>query len=158
MADSKEVNSYLSSWEALCSYYLANHLYESAKFYAERLYYERPDANSLYVLAECYYRTGKVNQSYLILQEIIFSACHEARYLFSLVCISLGKLEEAEAVLLSNALPMHQEHISSANMTNIPGGSNGVFLLGKICKRQQRSEVAKKYLTVALQVICTMHI
>eukprot|EP01031_Cornospumella_fuschlensis_P041211 gene41211-50290_t len=96
MAESVDAQSYLASWEALCSYYLANHLYETAKFYAERLYYERPDAHSLYVLAECYYRTGKVNQAYCILQEVIFAACHEARYLFALVCVSLGKLEEAE--------------------------------------------------------------
>ena len=43
-------------------------LYDNAKFYAERLYYERKTQANLHILAQCYFREGKTKQAYLVLQ------------------------------------------------------------------------------------------
>lgn len=136
------------SWATLCDHYLSRHLYDSAKFYAERQHYENPSAKSLLTLAQCYYRLGKVKQTYLILQESIYSACDDAKYLFALVCLSLGKLQEAESVLTAE----HSETFFAKELALTPGGAAGVHLLGKVCRRQQRIDHAKRYFLAALEV------
>lgn len=137
------------SFKSLCEHYLSRHLFDSAKFYAERAYYDCPSPDNLLNLARCYFQQGKIKQTYLILQETVYSACQDAKYLFATACLGLDKHAEAEGVLTRD---LTLEQITAAELANTPGGAAGVYLLGKICRKQQRMEYAKQYYTVALKV------
>jgi len=126
---------------------LSLHLLEDAKFYAERLYYESGGTQeALNILAQCYFRQNKIKQCYLVLQGCTLSA---NRYLLATCCFSLGKMEEAEATL------MHHVGASVPSLqaaAHVPGGAAGLYLLGCICRRGHRKEVAIQYLKLSLQV------
>ena len=62
----------------LTEHYLSIYLYETAKFYAERLYYEQPSEANLNTFAHTFYRQGKMKQTYLMLRN---SSSPENRYL-----------------------------------------------------------------------------
>ena len=83
--------------QSLVEQHLSLFLYEDAKFYAERLYYEDPRPEHLHLLAQSYFRQGKIKQAYLILQTSNLLA---NLYLFALCCTQLGKFNEAENALL----------------------------------------------------------
>ena len=141
-----------TSWKSLVERYLSLNLYDSARFYAERLHYDSPNVESLGLLATCYYRLGKVKQTYMILSESKYLNSPDNKYLFALVCLSLGKYDEAEFVLHSNNRFINYEEMTKENMASIPGGGAGLYLMGKICRRQQRKEASIHYFKLALQV------
>jgi anaphase-promoting complex subunit 3 len=133
---------------ALIDHSLSLFLYENATFYAERLFYESPSAEALNILAQCYFRQGKTKQAYLILQETISSSSNRNKYLLALICVTLGKLDEAEKVLL----PRNISNVVLEALSQVPGGAAGVYLLGKICRQQHRRDTAEAYYKVCLQV------
>lgn len=142
-----------SVWFALTEKYLASNLYETALFYAERLYYENPTQENVYMLALCYYRMGKVKQTYLILQDCKYTSAVQNKYLFALACVSLHKFEEAETVLYKDyKLATNQKINRDCLQHKIPGGAEGVYLMGKVCRRLQRNESAIQFYRIALQV------
>jgi anaphase-promoting complex subunit 3 len=141
-----------SSWKSLVEHYLNLNLYESAKFYAERLLYEHPSEEAVGLLATCYYRLGKIKQTYMILNESKYLNSPDNKYLFALVCVALSKYDEAEFVLHSNNRFIKYEEMTKDNMSAIPGGAAGLYLMGKICRRQQRKDAAVHYFKLALQV------
>ncbi|CAG2184092.1 unnamed protein product, partial [Oppiella nova] len=53
--------------QATISFALKHYAYNDAIFLAERLYAEVSTDDSLYLLATCYYRSGKANAAYSIL-------------------------------------------------------------------------------------------
>ncbi len=122
-------------------------LYENAKFYAERLYYESKTEENLHLLAQCYFRQGKIKQAYLILQQ--GQQLDDNRYLLATCCLALDKLEEAERVLLPfpHCLP---QNLTNTAASQIPGGAAGIYLLGIICKRGHRRDAAIRYFRLAL--------
>jgi tetratricopeptide (TPR) repeat protein len=122
-------------------------LYDTAQFYAERLYYEQPNVDNLYLLAQCFYKQGKIKQTYLLLQ-----GCEtlQARYLLAIVCVSLRKYREAERALIRNPVPANA--IASLSTASIPGGAAGFYLLGNICRAENRRDAAIAYFQAALQV------
>ncbi|KAJ1438124.1 anaphase-promoting complex, cyclosome, subunit 3-domain-containing protein, partial [Ochromonadaceae sp. CCMP2298] len=120
--------------------YLSSHLLDAALFYAERLHSEVPSADSLHLLALCYFRLGKTKQSYLILHDNVHSASPANKYLFALACCKLDKLEEGEQVL--RPLKPRPGPLTLEQVRNTPGGAEGVFLLGRICRRQHRKDAA----------------
>ncbi len=130
-------------------------MYENARFYAERLYYENKSNENLHMLAQVYFRMGKTKQSYLILQG--GQSLNHNKYLLAQCCISLNKLEEAERVLLSN---VQDSNINSNKLrqvcSTVPGGAAGVYLLGLICKRGNRREAAIKYFRCSLDMDSTL--
>jgi len=134
--------------------YLTGNVLDSAKFYAERLYYEAPSADSLYLLALCYFRSGKYKQTYLILQDCIRSSTTGAslnKYLFALACNELDRLEEGEQALS----PHKHKTVDSITLEAVsatPGGAEGVYLLGKLCRRQHRKEMAVMYYKLSLKM------
>jgi tetratricopeptide (TPR) repeat protein len=140
------------TWTALSQKYLELNLIESARFYAERAWYQTPSEDNVYQLAQCYYREGKIKQTYLILQDSKFTSHKASKYLFAMSCLSLGKLEEGERILLPGSRFMSLDNINSETFLDIPGEAAGVFLLGKICKRQQRKEMARKCFEIAFEV------
>ena len=155
--------------------YLASCSYDTARFYAERVMscccLDQPNSVerkmsyscSIHLLALCYYRMGKMQQTYLILLEQCTTALptvstseqnlqrqykytiHDNKYLFALACFDLEKLGEAERVLLSMPLKDH----SQLNFSLV---SSCLNLLGKICRRQHRRNMSIGYFIESLQV------
>ena len=78
---------------------LQNHLYENAIFLAERLVAESPSEPSKLMLATCYYSQGAPARAQMVL-----SGCSapQNRYLLALCHMHLGKLVDAQNVLLGN--------------------------------------------------------
>jgi tetratricopeptide (TPR) repeat protein len=139
----------------LIDHYLLTFQYENAKFYSERLYYQQPISEHLFLLAKCYYLQGKHQQVYhLLKQEQDFIP---NRYLFSLICFHLKKYSECEYSLLPSDDRQQQQQFDPLTMTKediarIPGGSGGLFLLGKVCQKEQRKHHAVKYFQTCLEV------
>lgn len=144
-----------ATWRDLVQKYMDLHLYDSARFYAERAWYDLPCQDHAYQLAQVYYKQGKIKQCYLILQDSKVGDHAASKYLLALCCVSLQKLEEAESILAPKQrfAPVQEDFVLSEEMlASIPGGSAGLFLLGKVCRRQQRHSLAKVYFKYALQV------
>ena len=59
-------NSTNSLHRSLVEYYLSNYLYDTARFYAERLYYEDPSEANLNLWAHVYFRYELTILSYII--------------------------------------------------------------------------------------------
>jgi len=125
-------------------------LYEPAKFFAERLYYEDPQPEHLHLLGQSYFRAGKVQQTYLLLQNSPWPA---NRYLFAMAALQLGKLSEAERALLPTAGADKGSTTKPGQPdTAVPGGAAGLYLLGQVCRRGQRKEAAVEYFKQSLQL------
>lgn len=140
------------AWRELVTTYLDRHLYETARFFAERAWYDDPCQENVHALAECYYRQGKIKQAYLLLQDAKYLDHQPSKYLLGLACVSLGKLEEAESVLMPRNRFTLPSQLTAENLKDIPGGASGLYLMGKVCKRQQRKEMAIQYFQLALEV------
>ncbi|KAJ5070717.1 cell division cycle protein 27 [Anaeramoeba ignava] len=126
---------------------LNQYLYSNAVFLAERLYSEFPNENNLFIIAEVYYRMGKVRQAYRILQMAgsqLYSNSNN-RYLFALCCYSLSKFIEAEEVLTSSS------SYKGRSINLVPNGSSGLFLLGMVYKQQNRNKEASKCFKLSFQ-------
>jgi tetratricopeptide (TPR) repeat protein len=128
--------------------YLSLYQYDTAKFFAERLYYENPSPENLNVLAQCFYRLGKLKQAYHILQD---SDHPSNRYLFALVCIAIGKLTEAERALSPNP-QIDPQHLTGKQLGEVPEGAAGLYLLGRIARRSQCRDSAMFFLKKAIEV------
>ncbi len=109
---------------------------------------------------------GKVKQAYLVLQNAVEGACHTVsedkapdcidgiRYLYAKVCLALEKLQEAESTLVASNWGGGTRDLLQLNAAkSIPGGAAGVFLLGKVCRKQHRNSAAIHYFNLALQVM-----
>ncbi len=145
-----------SDWQMACAAvlhtytqkYLSFYQYDTAKFFAERLYYEEPSPIHLNILAQCYYRLNKYKQVYQLLQD----CSHPSnRYLFALACVALNKLSEAERALSPTSNGTTSQ-LSSEQLSEVPEGALGLYLLGKICRRQQRKDAALFYLRKSIEV------
>ena len=130
MAPLKSENVYRD----LSLHYSSMHQHTCARFYAERLFYERQSPANLYVLAECFVREGKIKQAYMALQG---SKSSQNRYLLAHCCVQLSLFGEGEEALIATG----QERDTSA-FNQVPGGSCGIYLLGMIYKHQHRKEQA----------------
>ncbi|XP_072298959.1 cell division cycle protein 27 homolog [Eucyclogobius newberryi] len=85
-------------WQALNHY-----SYLDAVFLAERLYAEVRSEEALYLLATCYYRSGKSYKAYRLLKA--HSCCSpQLRFLLAKCCVELSKLAEGEQVLVGGVL------------------------------------------------------
>lgn len=129
---------------------LRQYLSVNAIFFAERLYHLRSTEANRHVLAKCFYQIGKFKQTYLILQG---SQSNENCYLLALVCIELLKYDEAESALLKQSFKLPKD-LTLDDLKAIPGGSAGLYLLGRIARKQHRDEVAIQYFNLSLQVSC----
>ena len=136
-----------------CLQYLSCYQFETAQFYAERAYYENQTEGHLQVLAECNLQQGKYKQASLILQN---GTSKTNRYLLALCCIQLGKYAEAEAALLPGQYVAHNRAISNEVVSTVAGGIAGLYLLGRVCKLENRSEEAIAYFNKCLEV-CLIH-
>lgn len=85
-------------WQALNHY-----AFLDAVFLAERLYAEVRSEEALYLLATCYYRSGKAYKAYRLLKAHSCSS-PQVRFLLAKCCVELSKLAEGEQVLIGGAL------------------------------------------------------
>jgi hypothetical protein len=131
-------------------------MYENAKFFAERLYYGNPNSDLmlkseyLFLLAKCYHGEGKTRQVYHLLKEDMYLP---NRFLFAQSCISLLKFSEAEKALFPFK-NIHPNEIVEKDLAYIPGGAMGLYLLGVVCRREQRKEYAIAYFRQCIKVRC----
>ncbi|MEQ2174760.1 hypothetical protein GOODEAATRI_011234, partial [Goodea atripinnis] len=91
-------NRQAAVWQALNHY-----AYLDAVFLAERLYAEVRSEEALYLLATCYYRSGKPYKAYRLLKAHSCST-PQVRFLLAKCCVELGKLAEGEQVLIGGVL------------------------------------------------------
>ena len=124
-------------------------LFDDAHFYAERLYYQDPTPESLNLLAQCFTLQGKYKQAYLILRECTDSS---NKYMFASVCVQLKKFSEAEKCLLADINVSDPKHLTDDDIQAIPGGAAGLYMLGLVCRKQHRKEVAISYFELSLRV------
>ncbi|PSN43924.1 Cell division cycle protein 27 [Blattella germanica] len=119
---------------------LNHYAYPDAIFLAERLC-----AEALFLLATCYYRSGKPGQAYSILRNKGTSS-PQCKYLLAKCCLDLQKLSEAESVLTGG------DTARSRNLDELVSefGDQACFalqILGRICSQTERgSKAADAYL------------
>ncbi|XP_029430073.1 cell division cycle protein 27 homolog isoform X2 [Rhinatrema bivittatum] len=91
-------------WQALNHY-----AYRDAVFLAERLYAEVHSEEALFLLATCYYRSGKAYKAYRLLKA---HSCTtpQCKYLLAKCCIDLTKLAEGEQILSGSVLNKQKSH------------------------------------------------
>ncbi|XP_015678739.1 cell division cycle protein 27 homolog [Protobothrops mucrosquamatus] len=91
-------------WQALNHY-----AYRDAVFLAERLYAEVHSEDALFLLATCYYRSGKAYKAYRLLKG---HSCTtpQCKYLFAKCCIDLGKFAEGELILYGGVFSKQKSH------------------------------------------------
>uniref|UniRef100_A0A6I8Q506 Cell division cycle protein 27 homolog n=1 Tax=Xenopus tropicalis TaxID=8364 RepID=A0A6I8Q506_XENTR len=85
-------------WQALNHY-----AYRDAVFLAERLYAEVHSEEALFLLATCYYRSGKAYKAYRLLKAHS-CATPQCKYLLAKCCVDLSKLAEGEQILSGGVL------------------------------------------------------
>ncbi|CAH2302828.1 cell division cycle 27 homolog isoform X4 [Pelobates cultripes] len=85
-------------WQALNHY-----AYRDAVFLAERLYAEVHSEEALFLLATCYYRSGKAYKAYRLLKTHS-CATPQCKYLLAKCCVDLSKLAESEQILSGGVL------------------------------------------------------
>jgi tetratricopeptide (TPR) repeat protein len=137
---------------SLVQRYLTSNIIEAASFYAERLFYECPTDESQYLLSLCYFRGGKYKQAYLILQSC--KTAHMCKYLFALCCDKLDKWHEGETILKPAGARLSDsvDKLALDAVRSTPGGAEGVYLLGRFCRKQHRKEMAVMYYRLSLQL------
>ncbi|XP_057673547.1 cell division cycle protein 27 homolog isoform X1 [Corythoichthys intestinalis] len=124
-------------WQALNHY-----AYLDAVFLAERLYAEVRSEEALYLLATCYYRSGKAYKAYRLLKAHS-SSTPQVRFLLAKCCVELSKLAEGEQVLIGGVLNKQK---SQDDLVNEFGDSASftLSLLGHIyCKTDRAAKGAE---------------
>lgn len=123
---------------------LNHYAYVDAIFLAERLYAEVGSEEALFLLATCYYRSGKSTRAYSLLHTC---ACHtpQCKYLLARCCLDLNKLSEAEAALVGGSVVKCKSPDDLASEF----GDIACFatqLLARICGRTERlGKAAESY-------------
>ncbi|XP_069701622.1 cell division cycle protein 27 homolog isoform X2 [Periplaneta americana] len=124
---------------------LNHYAYPDAIFLAERLCAEVDSDEALFLLATCYYRSGKPGQAYSILRNKGTSS-PQCRYLLAKCCLDLQKLSEAESVLTGG------DTTRSRSLDELVSefGDQACFvlqILARICSQTERgSKAAEAYL------------
>eukprot|EP01112_Ceratiomyxa_fruticulosa_P014681 TRINITY_DN4221_c0_g1_i1.p1 TRINITY_DN4221_c0_g1~~TRINITY_DN4221_c0_g1_i1.p1 ORF type:complete len:467 (-),score=107.78 TRINITY_DN4221_c0_g1_i1:25-1425(-) len=113
---------------------LNHHLVSNAIFLAERLYAFHKNENTLNILAESYYRAGKIGKAYHLLVNAKDSS---NKYLYAVCCYDLEKWGEGIQTL--------------TNEITVPGGAAGLYLLGMLCKRSNQNALSTNYFQQALE-------
>uniref|UniRef100_A0A672SKJ4 Cell division cycle protein 27 homolog n=1 Tax=Sinocyclocheilus grahami TaxID=75366 RepID=A0A672SKJ4_SINGR len=126
-------------WHALNHY-----AYRDAVFLAERLYAEVHSEEALFLLATCYYRSGKAYKAYHLLKG---HSCTtpQCKYLLAKCCVELSKLAEGEQILTGGVL--NKQKSQDDIITEF--GDSACFtlaLLGQIyCKTDRIAKGAECY-------------
>ncbi|KAM9044872.1 cell division cycle protein 27 homolog isoform 2-T2 [Megaptera novaeangliae] len=96
-------------WEAAIWQALNHYAFRDAVFLAERLYAEVHSEEALFLLATCYYRSGKAYKAYRLLKG---HSCTtpQCKYLLAKCCVDLSKLAEGEQILSGGVFNKQKSH------------------------------------------------
>eukprot|EP01132_Coremiostelium_polycephalum_P006234 gene6234-7765_t len=153
---------------------LDNHLLNNAIFLAERLFAHESSEENLYILANIYYRMGKPNQCYLLLQQHSVKSIKN-KYLLSKSCYDLDKTHEAELYLSQccsyyentqedidieiDGLEKENNNVVGDNNNSSNDSSNKAsdiasvfYLMAMVYKRQNQRMKTIEYLKKCLQI------
>ncbi|KAJ6238205.1 cell division cycle protein 27 [Anaeramoeba flamelloides] len=127
-----------------CLKWSNNHfLFSNSIFFAERLFAENQSNTNLKQLASVYLKSGRIRQAY----EILLGAgpeqyLHPAnRYIFAMCCFRLGKYQDVLQILQP----------TKTNKQTLTDEAS-LFLLGLVCKRQNRKKEAEKWFRLSLEL------
>ncbi|MGH0142674.1 UNVERIFIED_CONTAM: hypothetical protein FKN15_003027 [Acipenser sinensis] len=126
-------------WNALNHY-----AYRDAVFLAERLYAEVHSEEALFLLATCYYRSGKAYKAYRLLKG---HSCTtpQCKYLLAKCCVDLSRLAEGEQILTGGVLNKQKSHDDIATEFGDSAGFT-LSLLGQIyCKTDRLPKASECY-------------
>nr|CAD7393243.1 unnamed protein product [Timema cristinae] len=143
-------------WIKAAIWHCLNHYaYQDAIFLAERLFAEVVSDETVFLLATCYYRSGKPGQAYSILRSKGVKS-PQCRYLLAKCCMDLEncgnkRISEAEAAITGGDLgrPRSVDEIVSHF------GEQACFVLlifARICLQTERSEKASEAYRKALKL------
>lgn len=141
--------------EQVIEKYLRLLCFEDATFIAERLYAMKKEPRTLYLLAKCYFMQGDVLKAYEKLSQSSSNMCSESQYLLAKAAFQIGKLNCAEQALtksVSSNVGNFFTYTGSGDSVNIPGGSLGLLLLGKIYRASNRVKEAKACLRLSIVI------
>lgn len=115
---------------------LNHYSYVDAIFLAERLYAEVNSDDALFLLATCYYRSGKPGRAYSVLHS---EGCKspQCRFLLARCSLELNKLNEVETALMGGNVLKSKTHSEVVSEF----GDSACFalqLLGDVCGRTER--------------------
>jgi len=143
---------------------LNHHMYDNASFLAERLDAHEETCRSVRMLATCHMRAGHPSRALSVIKqryggaiaESLSSMPADTRYLAAQCCFRIGKIREAEQILLHGTGISNQSAKLSRDLKNhgnkIAGGAYGMHLLGVICKKSNKLAEAVEYLSCSLKV------
>ncbi|KAJ3437710.1 cell division cycle protein 27 [Anaeramoeba flamelloides] len=118
-------------------------LFSNSIFFAERLFAENQSNTNLKQLASVYLKSGRIRQAY----EILLGAGPEQylhpvnRYTFAMCCFRLGKYQDVLQILQP----------TKTNKQTLKDEAS-LFLLGLVCKRQNRKKEAEKWFRLSLEL------
>lgn len=129
---------------------LDHYAYADATFLAERLSAEVDSDEALFLLATCYYRSGKTGQAYSVLRRKGPTSA-KCKFLMAKCCLDLQKLSEAESILTGG------DPSRSRNLEEIISefGEHACFalqILAQICLQTERGSKAAEALRRALKL------
>ncbi|CAM1323227.1 CDC27 (predicted) [Pycnogonum litorale] len=119
---------------------LNHYAYNDAIFLSERLYAEVGSDEALFLLATCYYRSGKLACTYSTLHNKDLKNA-QCRFLLAKCCYDLSKMSEAESVLTGSNIVTNKT-AEDVGLEFSDSGSFAVQLLGQICSRTERHNKA----------------
>ncbi|XP_034250994.1 cell division cycle protein 27 homolog isoform X2 [Thrips palmi] len=129
---------------------LHHYAFNDAIFLAERLCAEVESDETLFLLATCYYRAGKPNQTYAVLRGK-GASCPQCRFLLAKCCMDLQKLSEAESVLTGGDI-LNSKTLDKVVSDFGDQASFALQLLGKICTQTERGSCAAEAYSKALNL------
>ncbi|XXQ34798.1 Cdc23 domain-containing protein [Plasmodiophora brassicae] len=131
--------------------------YDGAVWWCERLFASAPTLPNLLRLVQVHLRAHRPARAYGILStyqaapDDPVALDRKRRFALATACFQLGKLTEAEKCL-SETIPSYVAAASSIDAGHVPGGANGLYLLGRICLKQNRRTHALTYFARCVEV------
>ncbi|ERE89393.1 putative cell division cycle protein 27 isoform 1 [Cricetulus griseus] len=106
---------------------LNHYAYRDAVFLAERLYAEVHSEEALFLLATCYYHSGKAYKAYRLLKG---HSCTtpQCKYLLAKCCVDLSKLAEGEQILSGGVFNKQKSHDDIVTEFETPSPGDGSYL------------------------------
>ncbi|ESO99704.1 hypothetical protein LOTGIDRAFT_141697, partial [Lottia gigantea] len=123
-------------WDALNHY-----SFPDATFLAERLFAEVPNYDTLYLLATCYYRSGRPIQAHMLLKKHD-SPRHDCKYLLAKCCMDIDKLYEAETILVGDVFAKYTNSLDEIEIEYGNMACHVFSLLATLYSKTDRIEKA----------------
>jgi len=136
-----------------------DHNYDNAIFLCERLQAKDPCLYHIYLLAECYFRKGWPNRTYIVLQDFIKenqfakadALINDVRYLYAKASVAMEKYQDGKRALLGTKFLSGDDEIKSLQQYDIPRGAAGLCLLAEIEKKMGNQSMARYFYALCVK-------